>query len=303
MNLKHKFALPLTAGALLLAANTVLAEEETSPAADLGDEVVAQVNGEDISSQQFAIFFQDMSKRQPNMQQNPQQAQSLVFSELLRVFILAQEAEKQALDERKDVQDALMVQKKQFLARMAMLNFLNDYKVDEAEVQKAYEQKLADSPKQEYKARHILVKSEDEADAVIVELDGGADFAELAKEKSIGPSGPSGGDLGWFGSKQMVAPFAEATEAMDKGSYSKEPVETQFGWHVILLEDTREPEPPTLDSMRDQLETQLKQQALRDYVAGLVDGAQIEVNEKYASKPTPAAAEESDEGGEEEKAE
>lgn len=302
MNLKHKFALPLAAGALLLAGNTLLAEE-TPPAGNLGDEVVAQVNGEDISSQQFAIFFQDLSKRQPNMQQNPQQAQSIAFSELLRVYILAQEAEKQALNERKDVQDALMVQKKQFLARMAMLNFLNEYKVDEAELQKAYEEKLADSPKQEYKARHILVESEDDAKAVIVELDGGADFAELAKEKSTGPSGPRGGDLGWFGSKQMVAPFAEATAAMDKGSYSKEPVQTQFGWHVILLEDTREPEPPSLDSVRDQLETQLKQQALRDYVAGLVDGAEIEVNEKYASKPTPAAAEESDEGGDEEKAE
>ena len=300
MNLKHKLALPLAAAALLLAGKTLVAEE-AQPTANLGDETVAQVNGEDIINQQFSIFFQDQSKRQPGMQQNPQQAQSAAFSELLRVYILAQEAEKQGLGERKDVQDALLVQRKQFMARMTMLNFLNEYKLDEAEVQKAYEEMLADSPQMEYKARHILVESEDDAKAVIVELDGGADFAELAKEKSTGPSGPNGGDLGWFSSKQMVAPFAEATAAMDKGSYSKEPVQTQFGWHVILLEDTRKPEPPTLDSVRTKLETQLKQQALRGYVAGLVQGAKIEVNEKYASKPQPAATEESDEGGEEEK--
>ena len=302
MNLKHKIALPFTAAALLLGANTLFAEEAQS-SVEFAENVVAQINGEDITNQQFSIFYQDLSKRQPNMQQNTQQAQSAAFSEILRVYILAQEAEKQELDKREDVQDALLVQKKQFLARMAMLNFLNEYKVDEAEVQAAYEKMVADAPKVEYKARHILVESEDDAKAVIVELDGGADFEELAKEKSTGPSGPRGGDLGWFGSAQMVAPFAEATAAMEKGTYSKEPVQTQFGWHVILLEDSREPEPPSLDSLRAQIETQLKQQALAGYIGGLVQDSQIDVNEEYAKRPEAAVAEESDEGGEEEKEE
>ncbi len=302
MNLKLKLALPVAAGTLLLAANSLFAEEEQSTV-EFGEDVVAQINGENITNQQFSIFYQDLSKRQPSMQQNSPQAQSAAFSEILRVYILAQEAEKQELDKREDVLDALLVQKKQFLARMTMLNFLNEYQLDEAELQAAYEKMLADTPKVEYKARHILVASEDEGKAVIVELDGGADFAELAKEKSTGPSGPRGGDLGWFGSQQMVAPFAEATAAMEKGTYSKEPVQTQFGWHVILLEDSREPEPPSLDSVRAQLETQLKQQALAAYIGELVQGSEIDVNEKYAKKPEAAAAEESDEGGEEEKEE
>jgi len=91
----------------------------------------------------------------------------------------------------------------------------------------------------EYKARHILVKEETEAVAIIAELDKGGDFAELAKTKSTGPSGIQGGDLGWFSSDQMVPPFSEAVDKLEKGSYTKTPVQTQFGWHVIILEDKR----------------------------------------------------------------
>lgn len=291
MNAKPKFALPLAAGALLWAVQAVSATESNLETTTLADDVVAIVNGEKISGQQFSIFYQDLLKRQRGQVKDPAQSQSVAFSEMMKLYALAQEAEKQGLADRPDVEDALLVQKKQFLARMAMLNFLNDFKVDEAEVQKLYEEKVAATPKKEYKARHILVGAEDDAKAVIKELEGGADFAELAKQKSTGPSGPRGGDLGWFAATQMVPPFAEATAAMEVGTYSKEPVKTQFGWHVIKLEDTREAEAPKLETLRAELENRIKQDALRNYVTGIAEAAKIEVNDKYAAKKEPEAGE------------
>ena len=100
-------------------------------------------------------------------------------------------------------------------------------------------------PPKEFKARHILVETQSEANSIVAELEGGANFAELAKTKSTGPSGPNGGDLGWFSPNQMVQPFSQAVAALEDGAFSKTPVQTQFGWHVILREDSREATPPT----------------------------------------------------------
>ncbi|MES9970746.1 MAG: peptidylprolyl isomerase [Candidatus Thiodiazotropha sp.] len=132
------------------------------------------------------------------------------------------------------------------------------------------------------------MKEQQEASALIEKLDGGADFAELAKEHSTGPTGKNGGDLGWFDPAQMVKPFGDALVAMEKGKYSKAPVETQFGWHVILLEDSRQTEAPTLDSVKDKIVNKLKQNALSDYMQGLRDSSKLVFNEKNAK---PAATE------------
>ena len=127
----------------------------------------------------------------------------------------------------------------------------------------------------EYKARHILLANEADAQAVVTALDEGADFAELAKEKSTGPSGPQGGDLGWFSPDNMVPPFAEAVQSMSKGSYSETPVQTQFGWHVILLEDERELEAESYESMEGKLKEQARRQVLNAYVTELRQGAEV----------------------------
>jgi len=125
----------------------------------------------------------------------------------------------------------------------------------------------------QFKARHILVASQGEAVDLIKELDDGADFEELAKGKSTGPSGPTGGDLGWFSPDQMVAPFSSAVAALDDGGYTSEPVQTQFGWHVILREESRDSEPPTLESVREVITQQVQQKKLQTYIASLREAA------------------------------
>ena len=129
----------------------------------------------------------------------------------------------------------------------------------------------------EIHARHILLASEEDAQAVIEELAGGADFAELAKERSTGPSGPNGGDLGYFRESQMVPEFAEAAFAMEVGTSSETPVQTQFGWHVILLEDTRDGTPPPFDDVKDRLKMLLANQKLQLHIEEIKKSASIEI--------------------------
>ena len=145
---------------------------------------------------------------------------------------------------------------------------------DEA-IQAAYEDTYGNAePETEYNASHILVETEEEAVALVTELEGGADFAELAMEKSTGPSGPRGGALGWFGTGAMVAPFEEAVVALEAGAISA-PVQTQFGWHVIKLNETRIKDAPPLEQVRGDLEETIQTQAIEAHIAELTEGAEI----------------------------
>lgn len=137
----------------------------------------------------------------------------------------------------------------------------------EERLQAAYEAQYAGAEEEtEYKAAHILVETEEAAQKLVSELEGGANFAALAREHSIGPSGPSGGDLGWFGDGVMVPEFFAAVSALEVGTVSA-PVQTQFGWHVIKLEETRVKERPTLDAVREDLTNTLRQEAFDAYIA------------------------------------
>jgi peptidyl-prolyl cis-trans isomerase C len=145
---------------------------------------------------------------------------------------------------------------------------LNDALTDAA-LQEAFEARYADAdPETEYKAAHILVETEAEAKKLIEEIEDGANFASLAQEHSTGPSGPSGGDLGWFGDGVMVPAFFDAVAALGEGGVSA-PVQTQFGWHVIQLKETRIKERPALDEVREELAGELRQAAFDAYIAEL----------------------------------
>lgn len=147
--------------------------------------------------------------------------------------------------------------------------------VTEEDLQAAYEESIADfEPEEEYNASHILVETEEEAIAVKETLEEGADFAVTAREKSTGPSGPSGGELGWFGTGMMVPPFEAATIALDVGEIS-EPVQTQFGWHVIKLNDTRKKTPPTLDESRQALMRELRTAAATEIITAAGENADV----------------------------
>ena len=127
------------------------------------------------------------------------------------------------------------------------------------------------------RARHILVKTEPEAKEIIAELDKGADFATLAKDQSTGPSAAQGGDLGWFSANQMVAPFSEAVIALENGKYTSEPVKTQFGWHVIIREDSRDQTPPSFESVKEQMRPAVQREKIQQYIDGLRKTAKVEV--------------------------
>ncbi|NHQ73114.1 peptidylprolyl isomerase [Roseovarius gahaiensis] len=145
---------------------------------------------------------------------------------------------------------------------------------DEA-VQAVYDEDYAGAEAEtEYQAAHILVETEDDANSIVQDLTDGADFAELAAEKSTGPSGPNGGDLGWFGAGVMVEPFFQAVAALEPGQVS-DPVETQFGWHVIKLNETRVKDAPKLDEVRADIEEQLRQAAFDAHLEKLTEGAKI----------------------------
>ncbi len=152
-----------------------------------------------------------------------------------------------------------------------------DKEFSEAEIQAEYDAAYGDLPAEpEFHASHILVESEDEAKKLVVDLEGGTDFAELAKEKSTGPSGPNGGELGWFGLGMMVAPFEAAVLEMEVGQISA-PVQTQFGWHVLILNDKRNKPAPALEAVIGDITGTLQQAALEAAVVELRDVAAIEI--------------------------
>jgi len=197
---------------------------------------------------------------------------SAAIEQLTDIYLLTTQPRAEELAASPRTKAQIELQKRGILAQAVATDFLQGNQASEDEILKEYNEQIKMSPPVEYKARHILVETQSEAIDLIKELDGGADFAELAKDKSTGPSGPNGGDLGWFGPNQMVAPFSQAVAALDDGAYSKTPVQTQFGWHVILREDSRESTPPTLESVRDVVKQRIEQQKLQDYIAQLRAG-------------------------------
>ena len=145
----------------------------------------------------------------------------------------------------------------------------------EEDVRAAYEERVAgEEPSTEWRASHILVETEEEAREILAEIEGGADFADLARARSTGPSGPRGGDLGFFGEGMMVPPFQEAVEALSPGEVS-EPVQTQFGWHVIRLEETRQSEVPPFEALAPEIAEELQREAVASHLAELTEGADI----------------------------
>lgn len=231
--------------------------------------VVATVNGTEIT---LAHMFALRARL-------PQQYQQLP-AEVLFPGILDQLVQQQLLA---DTEAALTLggqvtvdnERRAILANQAIRAVAEGAVSDEA-LEAAYAEAYASTePATEYNASHILVETEEEALAVIAELDGGADFATLAQERSTGPSGPSGGALGWFGEGAMVEPFEVAVVAMEPGTVSA-PVQTQFGWHVIRLNETRLAEAPPLDAVREELAEELRRAAVDTRIAELTEAATIE---------------------------
>ncbi len=262
------------------------ASTEAKPAGT--DEIVAIVNGVDIKRDTLNTLM-DMAKRSGAGDQVDEKTmlEDLVVTELAR-----QEANKSGLAEREDVQEKLNNFKDKLVLNTWMQEKAAALNISDDEVKAAYDKATAQMSKSEYKARHILVKTKDEAKAVLDELKAGKDFADLAKAKSTDTSAQMGGDLGWFKTDSMVKPFAEAVAAMEPGQTSTEPVETQFGWHVIKLEEKRDVKLPELENMKPQLKRQIEQEKMMAYMKDLRAKADVKVLLKEEAKPTAEAPKE-----------
>jgi len=250
---------------------TAIAMPLSAGAAD--DPVVATVNGDKITKSQIEAAYQRL----------PQQYQQVPMDQLFPALVdsvidtklAAADARAKKLHEEADFRMQMKRIEDQLLQRVVLEKEMTR-DVSDADMKARYDKMVAGlSDKEEVHARHILLKTEKDASEVIKELDKGGDFAELAKKKSTGPSGPNGGDLGFFGKGQMVPEFETAAFAMKTGEHSKQPVKTQFGFHVIKVESRRKVEVPTMDSVAQQLRSEISQERGADYVEGLRKNAKI----------------------------
>ena len=230
-------------------------------------ETVRTVNGVDIDKRTVDFYIETRTQQLP--EQVSAEERAALLDELVDIYLITtqERADEIAKDPRVAAQAEL--QYRGLLAQAVAADFLVNNAATEDEIFDEYTKQLELQPPKQYKARHILVETQSDAVAIIDELDGGADFEELAKTRSTGPTGPNGGDLGWFSPERMVAPFSDAVVALEDGSYSEAPVQTQFGWHVILREESRDNEPPPLDSVRDTIKQRVEQTKLQSYIESL----------------------------------
>ncbi|WP_455209272.1 peptidylprolyl isomerase [Kaarinaea lacus] len=237
------------------------------------DGVIAVVNGKEIT----ASMLQAYQKSRGFIDNISQQQQiQMMVEELINRELIYQDALKNGVDKSAEVEAQLDLLRKNVVAGVMLKNVTQAAKISDEDLKKEYEKQKSKMSTAEYKASHILVEKEDDAKAIITEIDKGADFADLAKKKSVGPSAPHGGDLGWFKPDEMVEPFAKAVEGLKNGEYTKTPVKTDFGWHVIKREDSREVPPPPYEQMREQLKMRVQNLQIEQYIGSLRNQAKIE---------------------------
>ena len=254
-----KLALPLSLLAALAARRPPRKPRRRPPAAEAAPaaapdpaKIVATIDGQPISEAELALAWPASTSNIAQLP--PEQRRAAAFMAILEIRLLAAKAVAKGLDKDADFQRRMA-----FLQQRALHSELIDKdvgaKITDAEIRARYDKQMADTPPvNEVKARHILVKTKEEAAAIIKQLDGGADFVKLANENTNDPSGKTtGGDLGYFGPGQMVPEFEKAALALEVGAYTKEPVQTQFGWHVIKVEDKRAQQPPAFEQVKDQI--------------------------------------------------
>ena len=238
-------------------------------------EAAATVNGKAIKQSWVDFITKDAQARGQKPSDGMKNA---IINELVGSELAYQEAQKQGLDKDPDFKTSSELANRKMLVNVFLQDFMKKNPVSEADTKAAYEDYKKELGDKEYSARHILVKTEAEAKDVLAQLKKGDDFAKVAKEKSLDPgSKEKGGDLGWFSPAGMVKPFSDAVTSMKKGETTSAPVQTQFGWHIIKLVDTRAAQVPSYDKVKDGLERTLQQRKLEKMMIGLKEKAKIDV--------------------------
>lgn len=254
-------------------AATLAAGLASSATGQSADTVVARVNGIEITLGHMIVLYERLPEEYRELP--PEQLYDGILEQLVQQTALGSAAED--LSPR----SLLMLENEERALRaQEVLSDAAETAVNEDAVQAFYDDAFAGADAElEYNANHILVETLEEAESLKAELDAGADFEEMAREHSIGPSGPNGGELGWFGQGMMVAEFEEAVIALDPGTVS-DPIQTQFGWHLVKLNEVRDREAPALDEVRDQIEEQLRQTTIDALVDTALTSSTIERQEQ-----------------------
>jgi len=235
---------------------------------------VATINGKTVSGDEFDLWVKVATNKKSEDLSPEERRRAL--DDLEALILTAQEGDRQAIATTPEIAARLELDRDNIVANEVFEKYLKSKPVTDEELKGEYDRQIAKLPKTEYKASHILVKDEATAKEIIAKLDKKANFAELAK-LSIDPGSAShGGDLGYFTLEKMVPAFSAAVSKLEKGQYTHEPVQTQFGWHVIKLEDTRPMVPPPFEQVKDRLVPMLQQNMIHDYVETLKKSAKIE---------------------------
>ena len=269
-------------GAVALAA---LLTAPIAARAEDSDPVLARANGVDIRQSDLALAEEDIGSAMPQM--GPDQKRDYLITYLADVIILAQAADQHQLANRNDVKQRIEFERHKALMEALLQDAGKAAMTDDA-MHKVYDEAIKQTPnEEEVRARHILVATEGEAKDIEVQLKNGADFAAVAKEKSKDPGAAEGGELGWFTKDQMVLEFAEAAFKLDKGQIS-DPIKTQFGWHIIQVEDKRIKPTPTYDQVKGQLQNYIARRAQAELVDNLRKSATIERFDQPAGQSNPS---------------
>ena len=245
---------------LAMTAIAVIAFVSTKSVADS----VASVNGVEIDQSTFDFYLQN--RVQTPLAQVTAEERETVLQELKDIYILSTQPRAGDLAEDPKIKAQIELQYRAAMAQAVATDWLENNPASDEEIQAAYDAQTLLVPGLQFKSRHILVETQAAAIDLIAQLDEGANFEELARADSTGPSGPAGGDLGWFSANQMVTPFSDAVAALEDGAYTTSPVQTEYGWHVILREDSRASEPPPLDSVKDSLKQRVEQEKFQLYL-------------------------------------
>ena len=242
----------IISGAIALAASTV------------GAETVATINGTTVDSSVLAIYAE--SRAQKPLSEIPEEDQITLTGELVDLYILSTQPGSANLREDPRIAAQIELQERAIVAQAYAAKYLAENTATDEEIAAAYALQAAETPSLQFKARHILVPTQGEAIDLIAKLDAGSDFTTLAADASTDPSAKDGGALPWFSPSQMVKPFSDAVATLEDGKYTSAPVQTEFGWHVILREESRANGAPPFESIRESIKQNLAQKKFRAHL-------------------------------------
>lgn len=303
---KHSFLHAIVVGSLAASLAACSQQPSTDKPANAASSLETVATGEDaivdldrqtkgspivtVGDRHFPMEIVDMytverTQGQPFRLLQPADKQ-FISQELVNLLLLSQHAEELGLQNTDGIAASLQLQTTKVMARAALDHFFETNPPSDEELEAEYEKRRDGMHSTQLKARHILVASITEAKNLIEQLDAGADFSELAKEHSTdGGSGAKGGDLGWFKPTQMVEPFAEAAKALEIGERTAEAVQSEFGWHIIMLDDRKKMAPPPLDAMKPAMTKFVQQNKVEAYLEGLQDKFEIEIADEVSAAP------------------